>query len=51
MRRPTLLATDRVVRTWNITTPLDNLGDLERGVHTLGVESEEGMTSVRVVLE
>jgi hypothetical protein len=44
-------ATGRLVRTWSNTTLLDDLGDLERGVYTVGVESEEGITSVRVVLE
>lgn len=44
-------ATGRLVRTWSNTALLGHLGDLERGVYTVGVESEEGMASVRVVLE
>ncbi|MBK7944832.1 MAG: T9SS type A sorting domain-containing protein [Flavobacteriales bacterium] len=44
-------ATGRLVRTWNNTSLLDGLGDLERGVYNIGTESADGMTSVRVVLE
>lgn len=41
----------RVVRSWNNTVALDDLGALERGVYMVGVTGVDGMKSVRVVLE
>ncbi len=44
-------ATGRAVRAWGRTNEIDGLSDLERGVYTIVVESDEGVQSVRVVLE
>lgn len=44
-------AAGRTVRVWGTTQELDGLGDFERGVYTVVVESPEEVKTLRVVLE